>query len=278
MTPDEIKSIIQKKVIGKIAPAHDDRGHHYAFVGDKSGRVVDSVTTKLILDKPHLVKWAVRIAFEWMESKWASMTKGNRELYLKGAQESPYDVRDEAGLTGHIAHDAIENYVKDWIATGIRPVDIKPYVRPKEGALLDYRAMAAARSGEQAIIKTGCIPIATEILVGSKRYNCAGTLDLLMWNPVTETLVLYDHKTSNAVNDTYAMQVAAYKKFFELMTGLKISECKILHLSKESDKYAVYKIPDIDDAWKAFLNISKIYDWQKNGRPKLEKDIKVITI
>lgn len=277
-TLDEIKAIIEKKVVGKITPAHDERGHHYAFVGDKSGLVVDSVTTKLVLDKPHLVRWAVRISFEWMESKWASMTKENREEYLKGAQESPYDVRDEAGQTGHIAHDAIEMYVKDWIATGIRPLDIKVYVKPKEGALLDYRAVAAARSAEALFKKKNVVPIASEILVGLKRYKSAGTLDMLILNLDTNEIELWDWKTSNAVNDTYAMQVAAYKKFFEGMTKLTIAKSKIIHLSKESDVFHVYNIPDIDLAWKAFLDIGKVYDWVKNGREKLSKDIKVITL
>ena len=279
MTIDEIKAIIQKKVIGKIVPAHDARGHHYAFVGDKSGLVVDSVTTKLILDKPHLVKWAVRIAFEWMESKWPSMTKENRDSYLKGAQESPYDVRDEAGSTGHIAHDAIEMYVKEWLETGVRPADIKTFVKPKEGtSLLDYRAVASARSAEAIFRKKNVLPVASEILVGLKRFKSAGTLDMLIYNLDTNELELWDWKTSNAVNDTYAMQVAAYKKFFEGMTKLTIHKSKIMHLSKESDVFHVYNIPDIDEAWKAFLDISKVYDWVKNGRNKLEKDIKVINL
>ncbi len=264
-------------MIGKITPAHDAKGHHYLFVG-KNPKTVDSVTTKLILEKPHLVRWAVRIAFEWMESKWASMTKENREEYLKGAQESPYDVRDNAGNTGTIAHDAIEAYVKDWIASGVRPESIKPYVKPKEGALLDYRAMASARSAEALFNKRNVVPVASEILVGLKRYNSAGTLDMLILNLDTNELELWDWKTSNAVNDTYAMQVAAYKKFFESMTKLTISKSKIMHLSKESDAFHVYNIPNITEAWQAFLNIAKVYDWQKNGRSKLEKDVKVITI
>lgn len=273
-TLDEIKKIIEKKVIGKITPAHDAKGHHYLI----GGRLVDSVTTKLILDKPHLVRWAIRISFEWMESKWASVTKENREDYLKGAQESPYDVRDEAGSTGTIAHDAIEMYVKEWIETGIKPLDIKPFVKPKEGALLDYRAMAAARSAEALFKKKNVVPIASEILVGLKRHKSAGQLDMLIYNLDTNEIELWDWKTSNAVNDTYAMQVAAYKKFFEGMTKLTISQSKIIHLSKESDVFHVYNIPDIDEAWKAFLQISKVYDWVKNGREKLTKDRKVLTL
>jgi hypothetical protein len=62
------------------------------------------------------------------------------------------------------------------------------------------------------------------------------------------------------------------------MTKLTISHCKILHLSKESDQYAIYRIPNIEDAWKTFFNLSKCYDWLKNGKPKLEKDIKIIEL
>ena len=267
---DEIKAIIQKKVIGKVVPKHDQYGHHY-LVGD---RLVDSVTTKLILEKEHLIKWAVKLGFEWMEGKWASMDKDNRDSYLEGAILAHTEVRDNAGDIGGKAHEILEDWANEWIKTGERPLDIKAFV--KEGT--PYQSIASARSGEAIFIKSGCIPIASELLVGSKKFNSAGTLDMLVWNPKTEQIELWDWKTSNQVGDSYAMQLAAYKRFFEDMTKLKISESKIMHLSKDYDKCTVYKVPDIDEAFKAFIAISKVYDWTKNGRKKLEKDIKVVQL
>lgn len=270
---EAIKKVIAKKVKGKVIAEHDERGHHYRIGKGITSELVDSVTTKLILEKPHLVSWAVRMGFEWMEGKWASMDKLNRESYLQGAILAHTEIRDQAGSIGSQAHDILERWVNAWIDTGERPRDIKEFVI--EGT--NYRAVASARSGEALFIKSGCIPIASELLVGVKRYHSAGTLDMLVWNHKTEQIELWDWKTSNAVNDSYALQVSAYKKFFEVMTGLKIDTCKIIHLSKESDHYAVYLIPEIDEVFKTFLAISKVYDWRENGKKKLEKDIKTIT-
>lgn len=269
----EVQDIIAKKVIGKVTAQHDEFGHHYLIGKGKTAKLVDSVTTKLILEKPHLVGWAVKLGFEFMEGLWPTMTKENRDSYLQGAILAHTEARDFAGDVGTQAHEILENWANDWIKTGT-PKDIKLFV--PEGT--NYRAIAAARSGEAVFLKSGCVPVACELLVGSKRYNSAGTLDMLVWNPAKEWLELWDYKSSNHVSDPYAIQVSAYKKFFEDMTKLKIGDCKILHLSKDYDKFTLYKVPEIDEAFKAFVAISKVYDWRENGRKKLEKDIKVISL
>jgi hypothetical protein len=269
MQIEEVKKIIKKKVEGKIVPRHDAKGHHY-LIGDK---LVDSVTTKIVLEKPHLLNWAVKLGFEFMEGKWASMDKTNRDTYLQGAILAHTEVKESAGNIGSQAHNILENWTLKWIETGVMP-ELAPFI--PEGT--SFQAIAAARSGVATFHKSKCIPVASEILVGSKRHNSAGTLDMLVYNPEEDCLELWDWKSSNAVNDGYAIQVSAYKKFFELMTKLPIAKVKIMHLSKEYDKFTVYNVPDIDDAFKAFVNISKVYDWLHNNKKKLEKDIKTLTI
>lgn len=270
MNLDEVKAVIAKKVTGKVIACHDEKGHHY-LIGKK---LVDSVTTKLILEKPHLVKWAVKIGFEWMETRWQTMNAINRDSYLDGAVLAHTELRDFAGDVGHQVHEILENWANEWIRSGTRPPDIRAFIP----AGSDFRVTAGARSGESVFIKSNCIPVSCELLVGSKKYNSAGTLDILVYNPEKDWLELWDYKSSNQVSDPYAIQVAAYKKFFELMTKLKIGDTKVLHLSKDYDKFTLYKVPYIEDAFKAFIAISKVYDWRENGRKKLERDIKVITI
>lgn len=279
MNIDQIKAIIKNKVEGKIIAQHDDKGHHY-LTGCKNGKptkasvLVDSVTTKIILEKPHLLPWGIKMAFEWMEDKWYKMDETNREDFLKSAQQAPFDVRDDAGDTGTTAHNMIEHWVNQWIANDSMPGDIAGLFADEK----NYKAIAAARSAEALFKKENVIPIASELLVGSKKYNSAGTLDMLVYNLDTNELELWDWKSSNAVHDSYAIQVSAYKRFFEDMTKLKIAKCKIMHLSKSYDKCVVYRIPDDEVAFKAFVDISRVYDWTNNGRKKLEKDIKVITL
>jgi len=273
---ENIKKTIKEKVAGKISAAHDEFGHHYRL---PSGKLVDSVTTKLIIDKPHLIKWSIKKGFEWMEqeNRWQRLNPTNREEFLQGTMIAYTQARDDAGDIGTKAHNVIETYLNIWMDTWTAPEDIKNLV--PEGS--DYRVYAACRSAENAFKKYEVFPVASELLVGSDKFNCAGTLDLLMVNlsmPGFPELELWDHKTSNAVKDDYALQVSAYKKFFEDMSGLKISKCRIEHLSKSSDKFKLYNIPNIPQAFKAFKQIVGVYDWLNNRKPKLLEDKVIVKL
>jgi len=238
LSAEEVRLAIKENVIGKITAAHDSFGHHYKL---PSGKIVDSVTTKLVVDKPHLIKWAIRMGFEWMEqdNRFQKLNKTNRDEFLQGAMLAHTDIRDDAGNVGTRGHDVIEQYMKEWISSGHRPVDIKTLV-PADA---HYRVVAIARSAEAIFNKYHCIPVATEILVGSEKWNCAGTLDAMVLTeefPGFPQLELWDWKSSNSVQDSYAMQIAAYKMFFEEMTGYKIDKCKVMKLDKYSDRFKIY--------------------------------------
>lgn len=272
MTKDQILKTIQYKVNGRWVACHDDRGHHYR--NTDTGVLVDSVTTKLIVEKPHLVPWAVEKGIEWLEidDRWSKLKTIERKDYINGARLAFTEVRDDAGFVGHEAHQSIEDYCIHWINTNSKPEDIRSFITST-----DPRVFAVARSAELVFNKYNVTPVATEILVGSVQYNCAGTLDMLVLND-SGKLELWDWKSSNHVSDTYAMQVAAYKKFFEQMTGLKISKVKIMHLSKNYDKVDIYVVPNIGDALKAFNHIAKVYDWINNRKKKLDKDVRRIIL
>lgn len=273
-TVEYIKGIIKLKVTDIWAPNHDGSGHRY--LNTKTGHNLRSVTTKLgILGKPHLTKWAVRMGIEWLkeEDRWVRLHHESwAEEMLSGAQMAHLDVRDDAGGVGTVAHHAIERYINEWIATGDRPLDIKAFAKDGD----DPRAIASMRAVEAFFHKHDIEPIASELLVGDIRYS-AGTLDFLCF--MDGKLSLLDWKTSNSVDAiSYSMQVAAYKYFFEAMTGLKIKQCKILHLSKDYDKFTVYNVTGMSKAWKAFKQICGVYDWMYSSGEKISKDVKRLTI
>jgi len=253
----------------KIIAEHRDDGHFYRFI--ESGVLQPSVTTKLkVINKPHLLRWSIKMAVEYLEKEDRfELLKDpeHRNRVMVGAYEAHAQIRDDAGSVGNDAHNAIENYIKDWVATKEKPKDIKDYF----DIYTDPRAIAAARAAEALFNKHDIEPIAAEILVGDERYS-AGQLDFLCrWDG---KLTLVDHKTTNQVSDHFALQVSAYKYFYEHMTGEKIEQAKILHLSKDYDKYTVYKVKNMPQAYKAFKGAVAIYDWQTNKKDKLEKDIK----
>lgn len=273
MTTAQIKKIIKNKVDGVWVAAHDETGHHYR--NRDSGVLVDSVTTKLsLLSKPHLIPWAVKMGLEYFIERIEFYNKDNHDQLIKAAQFAHTAVRDDAGNIGTIAHQALEDYVNEWLKTKKRPKDVKNFI--PEGS--DGRVYAAARSGEAVFDKYNVVPLYSELLVGSEKYNSAGTLDLLAVDN-NGNLVLLDWKTSNRCDEIgYSMQVAAYKKFFEEMTGLKIKKTHIVMLSKDYDKVTVYDIPNVSKAFNAFAQLSKVYDWVENGKEKVLKDVKKIII
>jgi hypothetical protein len=66
---------------------------------------------------------------------------------------------------------------------------------------------------------------------------------------------------------------------WEYMTGVKIEGSKILHLSKNYDKFEVFNVKSLSQAWKAFKSICYLYDdIHKNKNKKIEKDVKRISI
>jgi len=254
-----IRAIINENVKGKLVPRHTDTEHRYEFV--ETGTVVKSVTTKTgIIEKKWLIPWAIKKAYE-------------KVIQIGGVPSlsdmlSAYEkVRDEAGEIGTIAHGVIDQYTNDWILTGKKPADITKYF-----VSTNYHgaAVAAARSAEKAYHDYDVIPLASEILVGVEEFNCAGTLDLLVLNKDGE-IELWDWKTSNQVSDEYALQVAAYKRFFEGMTGLTIARCKILHLSKDHADYKVYELVEHTEDFNRFISAVELYDWVNSGRNKLEQ-------
>ena len=270
MSPEKVKEIIATKVANRWTAEHTDRGHFYRSA--LSGKLVSSVTQRLILEKPHLIPWAVERGIEWLEEhdRFARLKTDLRKETITGAKFAFTDTRDDAGFVGSQAHQAIEDYCNEWIK-GEMPADIRKFISGSDG-----RVFAAARSAEKIFKDTSAIPIATEILVGDEKVGSAGTLDMIVM--VDGKLELWDWKSSNSVNDHYALQVSAYKMFFQRMSGLKISKTKIMHLSKNYDKVLVYNIADTAGAFRAFCAISKVYDWQENGQRKLERDVKKIKL
>lgn len=284
----KMQSLIAEKVAGKWIPEHDEFGHHYRQVIDAStsvhvkknmeGVLQDSVTTKLgILNKPHLMRWAVRIGIEFLEKeeRWSRLNSPDREDLLGGAMSAHTDIRDVAGSVGTQAHDIFENYVNEWIDKNKRPENVMSFVLPGT----DPRAISCARGLEQLFIKKNVIPVATELLVGNAKYS-SGTLDLLCYWDGKLTLV--DYKSSNQIDKiNYPLQVAAYMYFFKHMLGRQcpsFTHAKIILLSKDSPKFEVWKINKLADAFDAFKAICKTYDWMRNGKVKVEKDIKKIIL
>lgn len=267
----EIQQIIQEKVIGKWEACHDVFGHHYRST--ETGVVVDSVTTKISIEKPHLKKWYAKLALEWMETRWRELTPENRAEMFNAAVLAGQDSRDAAGGIGTSGHEIIDLYLKSWLKTQKKPSNIQDFVQSKEP---DFRIIAAIRSAEKLFLKYNVVPIASELLVGDESLGVAGTMDLLaLFNG---KLIVSDWKTSNRISDEYAMQVSAYMYLFQKMTGIKADGCNLVQLSKSYDSFRIYNIPRPNEAFAAYRGQLKTYDWLNNKKLKLIEDKKIINL
>jgi ATP-dependent exoDNAse (exonuclease V) beta subunit len=266
MEVKELQKIIDEQVRNVWVAAHDEKGHHYK--NTRTGKIVDSVTTQSIIEKPHLVPWAAGLAVKYFIERMDFYDKSKPEddeqnaRLIKDSKLAFRAVRDDAGDIGTMAHDVIERYLNHWIETGIRK-EIKAFLDDS----LDPRVWAAARAAEELFNQLDIIPVATELLVGSDRLNGAGTLDFIFLNK--GKLYIGDWKSSNQVSDQYAIQVAAYTKMFESMTKLKVAGAMIVHLSKDYNKVRLYDIPYLNRAYAVFKHQNAIYNWLHDGRDKL---------
>jgi len=279
MTVQEIQKIIAEKVTGVWEAQHTVISHKYHNL--HTGHTVDSVTTKIgeVIAKPHLIKWASKKAIEWLmvDDRWKRLfVEQWKDEMMTGAMLAHTDIRDDAGNIGGVAHSMADRFVNEWLSLGVMPIDIKTFAPPN----CDPRSIAAARAIESWFKKNEVKPIASEIIVGDFRFS-AGQIDLICLMKIKgkERLVLTDYKSSNGISETYRYQVAAYKVFLEFMCPeLKIYQSKILHCSKDSDKFTVYNLKNMPQAWKSFKSICSIYDDSMSKYDKIVKDIKKLVI
>ena len=271
----DYRHIIDYYVKDKWVAEHDEFGHFYREV--ESDEVVPSVTTQNIIAKPHLLHWATKRLAEtfyenpdlWEKYVKRQQRKGDSDLneHLMIAQQMSYiGDRDDAGNVGTLGHALIERYIDLWIDTGIKPKDIRDLANERENK--EPRAIAVARAAEESFNKYNIEPIAAEIIVGWKPWNMAGTLDLLVYNHDTKQVELWDHKSSNSVDDDYARQAAAYKYMLEKMTDnkIKVGTIRINRLDKWSNKFKEYRVNSPYQALIAQLANNKIYHWKNDGK------------
>lgn len=291
---------LQAKISEKIPPGlvvaeHTATAHYYRHV--PTNQLFGSVTTKSgILESPHLKKWAAQMAIDLIDKNWHNITPENKQEYYDAAILAHQNNFEDAGSVGTQGHGIVDSYLKEWIATGKRPDDIRRFIVGD-----DIRLYAIARSAELFCKDFGARPVASELLVASLKHKFAGTLDSLMvlekvlekgdlscehemWavgkkdkeecfkcgRTVELVFTLVDWKTSNSIDKaSYAMQVSAYWQALYELTGLKPKEILIVRLDKHHAKYEVRRVAERPFAFRAFVHATKIYDWLNSGVSKL---------
>ncbi len=272
---DEVKNRIKKiqdqidltLPPGAVVPRHTDAGHFY---GVPSGGVYPSVTGIIgYVKDPSIQQFGMNEALRYVEAHLHECVTDGDLDYMKvidmlyAAKKAPRGVLMDAADIGTQIHDRREEYFQDWIDDNKRP-SLSNYYRTDVD---DPRLVSAMLALGRFCDESEYIPIRTEVLVYSDKYELAGQLDDLgMINTVIRKgdpdckhlywynrdgstrcehcdrkkqwhFCLTDLKSSNQFKDTYYLQVALYGMMFRQLTGLKPDRNFILKVSKVDGVY-----------------------------------------
>lgn len=202
-----------------------------------------SVTTVLsVIAKPALVPWARNVALNQVRASLTERVGGAAwitpewiEDLIAEAKQRPDQVRDEAADFGTQAHILI-----DAIIRGERP-PVPPEMEPVVASFEAWRKEA------------GLDIQLTETMVFSPTHRYAGAMDALAWRAGGgQRLVALDWKTSNSLHPEYALQVAAYARAMEEMSGQKVHEAWVVRFGKTAPEFEARRVQDLDAAFDAF--------------------------
>ena len=237
-----------------------------------------------IIDKSEaLMRWAVKLAllsvrkalvnggytYPTLDGADAlSLFVEKLDEILEKAKKADKETLDAAALTGHVAHDWIENYIKACISG-------KEERRHELLAKLpdDERSASACMASIGWMHDHRVEWVSTERKAYSRKYGYAGTMDGMAWvyscsnpaccpEPFDKRLSLVDWKTSNALRLDYFYQRAAYWQAYEEETGETIEDSWIIRLDKETAEFDAWHLEsraDYEEDFQGFLNALALY-------------------
>ena len=231
-----------------IILSYNDDKHMY-YVNDKKVESVTGICGRG-LPKPNLVNWLVatplnevkRLINERLDNN-DPLDRAGLERIFKTAKEKTNKIKEDAGLVGTVVHGLIEDFLKGKDI----PKQSDPAVVNCWNLFLDWW-----NKQEYEVVEL-------EKKIYSKKYNYAGTLDLVVKDK-KGNLVLMDIKTSNFISFDYFLQLNAYKFAYEEETGSKVSKSFIVKLSKKDAEIEIKEIPLNKKLFNAFIGAKYVME------------------
>jgi hypothetical protein len=232
---------IKHKLKNGLTLDFDDDKHIYYFEGKK----VESVTGICGngIPKPELTGWLVATPIREIKAlinhkldNGEMIDRVSLERIIDQAKNKTEEIKKDAGLVGTVVHGLIEDFLKGKKI----PQQSDDKVINCWNLFLDWW-----NKQEYQVVEL-------EKKVFSKKYNYAGTLDLVLKDK-NGNLILADIKTSNHISFDYTLQLNAYKQAYEEETKLKISKGLIIRLPKKDGKIEVKELPLNKQMFNAFL-------------------------
>jgi hypothetical protein len=213
---------------GEVKLRYYDNEHAYYFITPEGKEEKqDGVTTVChIIDKSDaLVPWGCKMMAQKLMltipgTKTAGaviMTEVELEDWVTKGKSAHKEKLEEAGKTGHIAHNWIEQYIKLIIAGEIHLAAAMRVILP-----FDERAAHACGAAFTWMDRHNVRWLGTERKIYHRQYKYAGTMDGLCLCdscddqkccpvPFKDRMTIADWKTSNYLYLEYLLQTAAYQ-------------------------------------------------------------------
>jgi len=239
-------------------------GRYYTL---PDGELAVSVTTILkAIGKPQLIDWAARQerelvvatsiqAFDRAETAWMF------EQYLRAAlpnERAHKSILTNAGNLGSQVHNLIEWNIRNSFGQALTP---QPH--------LDGPAVYAFAAYEAWRVNTRFEPLLIEQQVWSRTHGYAGTMDV--FGNVNGAPVILDWKTSSAIQDEYALQLAAYRHaLIEMGHASGRIGGVIVRLPKtQTDQLEVrtWTPEELDEAFEVFLCVRRLHRYLFESKP-----------
>lgn len=235
------------------------KGHYYRIDGKKA----DGVTTLIKggLPAPALMYWSAKTVAEYVadnaENVRGYMDTMERDQLVRLLKEVPWSKRDKAAVNGTQVHSLAEKLVHgDEVEI---PEHLSGYVD------------SCVRFFDEWQVR----PVLVEATVASRKWNHAGTLDLVADLPDGRRW-LFDHKTGNSgIWPETVFQLAAYR-FSEVyvqdgeekpLDALGIDGAAAVWLQPTG--YDVIPLKADEDAYKAFLHIAYVARTAKAAKERI---------
>jgi CRISPR/Cas system-associated exonuclease Cas4 (RecB family) len=199
-----------------------------------NGVEIPSVTEIIsIIDKPFLRLW-----------------------YGKNGTKECQRIMKESGELGSRVHDAIEAILK-----GEEP----PPLSPQEVGMVHWFELWQN--------ETDFRPVELELKVVSERHKFHGTFDALGTFGDSTELVMCDWKTSSKIDDSYALQLAAYAAAYEEQTGIGVTKGMIVRMDKKATSKKQFEVKEFNGLpkyFEVFLSCLDVWNFV-NRRDKWKK-------
>ena len=165
------------------------------------------------------------------------------ESVVDEARRRPDQVRDQAadfGTRAHILLDEILSGLEPEVPPDMAPV-IDSFEGWRRGAGLDIRL--------------------TETMVYSATHHYAGAMDAVAHRG--DSLIALDWKTGRALYREFDLQVSAYAKALEEMSGTPVTEAWVVRLGRREPEFEARRVANIETSFNAFRAALFLWRWMQ---------------